>query len=116
MSGLSEVCALMARASVKMLSSSCGGNGGPHLSAWPSTQNVSNWECCCMSEIAFIATLETSASGFLLSKTLIFSSLQVVLMAELLSQTCWIRGGEKPYTFCIRVRIVKVAMLPQNSA
>jgi hypothetical protein len=69
-----------------------------------------------VSVIACLATLAMSASGFVLSKTLMFPSFEVALMADLLSQTCCIEGGEKPYTLRMRLMILKVAMLPYISA
>jgi hypothetical protein len=77
MSGGREVWDLPPRPSVRMFSSSCRENGGPCLSACPSTHYDLTLECSCMSEIEFLDTLETSASGLVLSKTLMFSSFQV---------------------------------------
>jgi hypothetical protein len=69
-----------------------------------------------MSEMEILATLATSETGLVLSKTLMFSSFHVAFMEHLLSQTCWMEGGKKPYTFHMRLRIVKVeAMLPNIS-
>jgi hypothetical protein len=70
----------------------------------------------CRAAIAFQANLATSMSGLVLSKTLIFSSFHVAVIAYLLSHTCSMVGGEKPYTFRIRVMMVNAAMLPHISA
>jgi hypothetical protein len=97
-SGGRAVWAKVASTSVTIFNSSCAGNGGPRLSAWPSTQKALKVEKDCRSANALRATLATSASGFVLSKTLIFSYFQVAVMDDLLSHTCSMLGGEKPYT------------------
>jgi hypothetical protein len=63
-----------------------------------------------------MATLATSGLGFVLSKTLMFSSFQVADIADWLSHTCSIEGGEKPYTLWSRENTVNVALLPKISA
>jgi hypothetical protein len=82
------------------------------LSACPSTQNDVTVEKGCKAEIAFRATLATSASGLVLSKMLIFSSFHVAVIADLLSHTCSMVGEWRPYNFRMRVMMVNAAMLP----
>jgi hypothetical protein len=69
-----------------------------------------------MSVMEFLAILATSASGFVLSNTLIFSSFQVAAIVDWLSHTCSIEGVEKPYTLGMCKNTVNVTMLPQISA
>jgi hypothetical protein len=115
-SGGSAVWARVARLSVRIFNYSCGENGGQHLSACPSTPKDLTLEKGCKSAITVRATLATSASGLVFSKTLLFSSFQVTVIADLLSHTCSMVGGEKPYTCRMRVMMVNVAMLPHISA
>jgi hypothetical protein len=108
---------VVARPCVSMFSSSSWGEkGGLRLSAWPSTQKALTCENACRSAIEFRATLATSTSGLVFSKTLMFSYFQVAVMVDLLSQTCSMLVGENPYTFLMRVSIMKVAILTQTSA
>jgi hypothetical protein len=53
------------------------------------------------------ANLETSASGLILSKTLMFSSQDVAVMVDWLLHTCSIVGVENLYNLRIRVKMVK---------
>jgi hypothetical protein len=108
----SEFWALPASPSVRMLSSSCGQKGGPCVLVGTSIQYAVTRECYCKSAIAFLTTLATSASGFVLSNMLMFSSFHATEMTDWLWHTCLIEGGANPCTFRMRVKTVKVAMLP----